>query len=142
MALQFRITNAVAKAMADAFTTALDAGTAALLRIYDGTIPTDADTAVGAQVLLAELTMSATSFGAATDGNPGGLITANSITSDSSANATGTASWFHLITQSGGTSIAMGSVGTSGCDLNLNTTSITSGSAVAVTAFTITMPES
>ena len=142
MALQFRITNAVAKAMADAFTTATDAGTAALLRIYDSTIPTDADTAVGAQVLLAELTFSATSFGAATDGNPGGLITANAITSDASANATGTASWFHILTQSGGTSIAMGSVGTATTDLVMNTVAFTSGSAVAVTAFTVTMPES
>ena len=142
MALQFRITNAVAKAMADAFTAANDAGTAALIRIYDGTIPTDADTAVGAQVLLAELTMSAASFGAATDGNPGGLITAAAITQDSSANATGTASWFHMITQNAGTSIAMGSVGTATSDMIINTTAITAGSAVSITAMTVTMPES
>ncbi len=142
MALQFRITNAVAKAMANAFTTALDAGTAALLRIYDGTIPTDADTALGAQVLLAELTFTATSFGAATDGNPGGLITAASITSDSSADATGTASWFLMITQNAGTVIAMGSVGTATTDMVLNTVSIVSGATVACSAFTITMPES
>lgn len=141
MANNFNITNAVAKAMANAFTTALDAGTAALIRIYDGTQPTDADTAIGAQNLLAELTMSATSFGAATDANPGGLITANAITSDSSADATGTASWFRMLTQDAGTVIADGSVGTASADLVMNTTAITSGSAVAITAFTITMSE-
>ncbi len=142
MALQFRISNAVAKALADAFTTQLDAGAAALLRIYTGAIPANVDDGVGAETLLAELTMSATSFGAATDGNPGGLITANAITQDSSANATGTAGFFVLITQNAGTLIAMGSVGTATADLILNTVSITAGSAVAVTAFTITMPES
>ena len=86
--------------------------------------------------------MSGTSFGAAADANPGGRITANSITDDSSANATGTASWFRMVTQSGGSTIADGSVGTSGCDLNLNTTAITAGSTVSITSFTITMPES
>jgi len=141
MANNFNITNAVAQDMADAFTAALDAGTAAIIRIYDGTQAADADTAVGAQVLLAELTMSGTSFGAATDANPGALITANSITSDSSANATGTASWFRMLTQSGGTTIADGSVGTSSADLIMNTVSITSGSIVAISAFTITMSE-
>jgi hypothetical protein len=138
----FRINNATAKAMADSFTLQLDAGTAALIRIYDGTQATDPDTAIGAQVLLAELTMSGTSFGAATDANPGGLITAAAITSDSSANATGTASWFRMITQNGGTAVADGSVGTSSADLVLNTVAITAGSTVAITAFTITMPES
>lgn len=141
MANNFNITNSVAQDMADAFTAALDAGTAAIIRIYDGTQPTDADTAIGAQVLLAELTMSATSFGAATDAAPGAIITANSITSDSSANATGTATWFRMLTQAGGTVIADGSVGTSSADLVMNTVSITSGSIVSITAFTITMPE-
>lgn len=141
MANNFNITNSVAQDMADAFTAALNAGTAAIIRIYDGTQPTDADTAIGAQVLLAELTMSATSFGAATDANPGALITANAITSDSSANATGTATWFRMLTQSGGTVIADGSVGTSSADLVMNTVSITSGSIVSISAFTITMPE-
>lgn len=141
MVANFNLANGTAQAMANAFTTYADAGTAAIIRIYDGTQAADPDTAVGAQVLLAELTMSATSFGAATDANPGALITANAITSDSSANATGTASWFRMLTQSGGTVIADGSVGTSSADLVMNTVSITSGSIVAISSFTITMSE-
>ena len=141
MANNFNLANATAQAMANAFTTALDAGTAAIIRIYDGTQAADPDTAVGAQVLLAELTMSATSFGAATDANPGALITASAITSDSSANATGTASWFRMLTQAAGTTIADGSVGTASADLIMNTVSITSGSIVAISSFTITMSE-
>ena len=132
-----RVTNAVASAMADAFTTALDAGTAGIIRIYDGTIPTDADTAVGAQVLLATLTFSATSFGAASNG----VITANAITSDSSADATGTATWARLLTQAGGTTIADVDVGTSGTTIVFNTVSFTAGSAIAITAFTFTHPK-
>ena len=59
--------------------------------------------------------------------------------SDSSANATGTATWFRVVT-SGGTFVIDGNVGTSGSDLNLNTTSIVIGGPVQITSFTITAP--
>jgi hypothetical protein len=62
MAADFVISNAVDLAMLNALTTAVDAGTAAVINIYSGTVPTDVDTALGAQVLLAQLTMSGTSF--------------------------------------------------------------------------------
>lgn len=114
------------------------AGTSALLRIYDGTIPTNADTAVGAQTLLAELTCNATAFAGAASG---GVLTLNAITSDSSANATGTASWFRIV-DSGATNTVMdGDVSTVAAgtgDLQLDSTSITSGQTVNVTSFTIT----
>jgi hypothetical protein len=106
------------------------------LRIYDGTQPTDADTALGAQVLLAELTLNATAFAAAS----AGAKAANAITSDSSANAAGTATWFSLV-KSGGTrgdAVLDGSVGTSGANLNLNSVAISAGAAVAVTSLSIT----
>jgi hypothetical protein len=104
------------------------------LRIYDGTQPATADTAVGAQVLLAELTFGATAFGAAS----GGVATANAITQDSSANATGTATWMRVLQSNGTTVLFDGSVGTSGCNLNLNSTAIAAGAAVQVTSFTFT----
>lgn len=141
MATAFFITNAVAQAMLTAFNTAADAGTAAVINIYDNTVPADADASIGSSVLLAQLTCSATSFGSPTDNNPGAKVTANSITSDSSADATGTATYFRILTQSAGTTIAQGTVGTSSADLVLNTVSITSGSTVAITAATVTLPE-
>lgn len=141
MALNFWITNAVAQAVVTAVAAAIDAGTAAIMEIYDGTQPADADTAIGAQVKLATLTFSATAFGAASDANPGGRIAAATITSDSSADATGTASWFVIRTQAAGTICAMGSVGTGTNDLVMNTVAFTAGSAIGVSAFTITMPE-
>lgn len=124
-------TNTAANAACDAMAALANSG---LLRIYDGSQPATADTAIGAQVLLAELTMNATAFGSAA----AGVATANAITSDASANATGTASWFRLVQSNGTTVICDGTVGTSGADLNLNSVAISSGAAVAVTSFTLT----
>lgn len=134
MAADPRITNAVASAMCNALVDLLDNG---YLRIYDGTIPTNADTAIGAQVLLAELRFNATAFGAASNG----VATANAFTADSSANATGTASWFRALQSDGSTVIMDGTVGTSGDDLNLNTVSIVTGAAVSISSMTVTMPK-
>jgi hypothetical protein len=126
MALAYSV--AVRNTMLDAITSAV--GASGLLRIYDGSRPATGGTAT---TLLAELTCNATFAPAAASG----VLTLNAITSDSSANATGTATWFRIVT-SGGTHVIDGNVGTSGSDLNLNTTSIVSGAAVAVTSFTIT----
>jgi hypothetical protein len=131
------LATGVQNSMADAFTTALDAGTAGIITIYSGTIPTDANTAIGAQVLLGTLTFSATSFGAASSG----VITANSITDDSSADATNTAAWARILTQAGGTTICDVDVGTSGATINLNTVSIVSGGTISITSFTFTLPD-
>lgn len=121
-------TTAIRNVMLDVITTAV--GASGLLRIYDGSRPASGGSAT---TLLAELTLNAT-FAA---GASSGVLTLNAITSDTSANATGTATWFR-ITTSGGTFMIDGNVGTSGSDLNLNTTSIVSGATVAVTSFTIT----
>lgn len=107
--------------------------TSGLLSIYSGTQPTNPDTALSGNTLLAQLALSST-FAA---GAASGVLTANTITTETSANATGTATWGTLTT-SGGTRIVDFSVGTSGADLNLNTTSIVSGASVAVSSLTIT----
>lgn len=126
MALAFATT--VRNSMLDAITTGV--GASGFLRIYDGTRPASGGTAT---TLLAELTCNATFAPAAS----GGVLTLNAITQDTSANATGTATWFRIVT-SGGTFMVDGNVGTSGSDLNLNTVSIVSAAAVSVTSFTIT----
>lgn len=142
MANNFNISNVAAKGLANRFTTELDIGsTAANIAIRTGAQPADPDSAETG-TLLATLVMSDPSFGAATDANPGGLITASAITSDSSADATGTAGYFRMkATGSGADDVADGECGTSGSDLNFNTTAITSGSTVSITSFTVTMPE-
>jgi hypothetical protein len=112
----------------DAITTAI--GTSGLLRIYDGSRPASGGTAT---TLLAQLALTAT----AAPASSGGVLTLNAITQDSSADATGTATWFR-VTTSGGTFVLDGSVGTSGSDLNLTTTSIVATQPVSVTSFVLT----
>ena len=109
------------------------AGGSALLRIYSASRPSTG-AAIGAQVLLAELTCNVTFAPSAS----GGVLTLNSITQDSSANNTGTAAWFRIVKSDGTTFVLDGDVGTSGSDLNLTTTSITAGQPVSITSFTIT----
>ena len=132
MALNTQLANATVNGQGDNLSARLNSG---FLRIYDGTQPATADTAVSTQVLLAELTFSATAAPATSNG----LITFNAITSDSSANATGTPTWFRAV-QSNGTTVVMdGSVGASGANLNLS--GLTGGQiiiagTVAVSSFT------
>lgn len=134
MANNPQITNAAASAAADAVVDRVDAGAGAgLLRIYDGTQAATADTAIGAQVLLAELTFGDPAFGAASNG----VATANAITADASANATGTATWFRVV-DSNILTVFDGTVGTASSDINLNTTSIVAGAEVSVSALTYT----
>jgi len=106
------------------------------LRIYSGTRPTDSDTALSGNTLLAELTMGSTAFGSAS----GGVLTANTITSDSSADATGTATFARLYQSDGTTPVGDFSVGTSGAEVTINTTSIVVAAVVSCSAMTITAP--
>lgn len=115
----------------DEITALIDAGTTGgYIRIYDGARPA---TGGAATTLLAELQMSTTSFPAASAGS----MSANAITDDTSANATGTATWFRVVDDTG-THVMDGDVGTSGSDLNLNSTSINIGVNVSVTQFDLT----
>ena len=121
--------SAIRNARMDAITTFVGAN--ALLRIYDGTRPATGGTAT---TLLAELTCNATFA----PGASGGVLTLNAITQDSSANATGTATWFRIVKSDGTTHVLDGSVGTSGSDLNLTTTSIVATQPVSVSSFGLT----
>lgn len=107
------------------------------LGIFDGTQPTDANTALGAQVLLAELALGATAFAAASAASK----TANSITQDSSANASGTASWASVYASARTTTGTMDmSAGVSGSTPNLvlNSAAISSGAVVSCSSLVIT----
>lgn len=120
---------ATRNAMLDLITTS--AGASALLRIYSGTRPA---TGGAATTLLAQLTCNATFAAAAA----AGVLTLNAITQDSSADATGTATWFRIVKADGTTFVLDGDVGVSGSDLNLSTTSIVIAQPVSVTSFVLT----
>lgn len=133
MASNVKISTAARNALGDALITAL--GSAATIKIYTGTQPAGPGTAITSQTLLGTLT-GASPFAPATSG---GVVTAGAIASDTSADATGTATWYRMAT-SGGTAVWDGNISTAGADLNLNTTSIVSGGPIAITAMTMTMP--
>lgn len=84
----------------------------------------------GFGTLLAELTFSKPSFGTPVNGT----ASANSITQDSSANATGTAAVFRVL-DSAGNQVFAGTVGTSAADMIVATTQITVGQPVTITSW-------
>ena len=107
------------------------AGSNALINIYAGSQPANANTAISGQTLLVTLTVTGT-FG--TDSNA--TITLSSV-ANGTAVATNTATFFR-ITKSDGTTVVMdGSVGISDADLVLNNTSIATGQVVSISAGTI-----
>lgn len=109
---------------------AVDAGAGAgLIRIYSGTRPA---TGGSATTLGAELTCSDPSGTIAS-----GVLTFSAITADSSADNSITATWGRVV-DSTATFVLDFNVGTSGSDLNLNTTTITSGVNVAISSLVLT----
>jgi hypothetical protein len=131
MALGFKAT--VRNSRANVIRDAIDAGSAAgKLRIYSGTRPATDGTAT---TLLAELTFSDPSAPNASNG----VLTMSAITADTSADAatTTTATWFRVVDSNGAT-VMDGDCGTSGSDLNLNSTSISPGQQVSCSSFVIT----
>lgn len=128
MALAF--STALRNARLDAITSTV--GGTCQIMIYDGARPATG-AAITTQTLLAQLAGNATFAPAAS----GGVLTLNAITADSSANNSGTATWFRVNT-SGGTFHIDGNVGTSGSDLNMNTVNIIAGGPVSITSCVIT----
>ncbi len=133
----FRILESIRNTMLDSLNTSMNAGAgAALIRIYSGTQPANANTALSGNTLLATLTCTDPAAASAS----AGTLTFSTITEDSAADATGTAS-FARIVDSGGTNVVFDcDVGTSGATINLNTVSIVTGGPVRITSFTVSIP--
>lgn len=138
-----KISTAARNAACDAVVDLLDAGSgAATLEIWEavaGPIPTNATDVISDDDTnykkLADLTFSDPAFGSASSGT----ATASAITQDSSVNKSGTAEFWRA-KDSNGVVVLQGSVGTSGADLNFNTTTFVSGGTCQVSSFTVTQP--
>lgn len=128
-----------AKAALDALLDLIDVGGAGYLRLYTGAAPANCETATSG-TLLAELRFGATGFAAAAGASPNAVATANSITSDSSADNSGTAGYFRVFAGNGTTCILQGTCGTSSADMIMNTTTIVAGGQVACSSYTVTLP--
>jgi hypothetical protein len=114
----------------DRLTQVVNACSNGFLRIYDGSRP-----ATGGSVttLLAELRLAGPSATVS-----GGVATFASITADSSANNTGTATWARIVAGDGSTHVADYSVSTSGADINFDNLAFTQGGTVSISSFTTT----
>ena len=137
MANNFVISDAARNAACNALVDLIDAAGAGTLKIYTATQPAGPGTAISDQTILATLTFSATAFGNAA----AGVATADTITSDTSVDASGTAAWFRIATGAA-TAIFDGSIGTSGCDINFDSVTFVAGGTAAISALTITVPAS
>lgn len=136
--MAMKLATATADAMLSSIATSLNTG---YLRIYSGTEPTTADTALSGNTLLAELRFAATAFPtAAASSGTDRYIDAGTITADSAADADGTATFFRALSSNGTTIVYQGTVGTSGQQLNLTATNIVQNGVVSVSSLRITMP--
>lgn len=135
-----RISNQAAKAATDALTALLNGGPAAgYVEIRTGTQPASVGTAASG-TLLGTLTLSDPAFGAATTASPS-VATASAITGDTAADATGTAGWFRGYDSTGATVIDGNVTATGGGgDMTLSSTSIITGGAINISAWTISHP--
>lgn len=129
MPLQFDVTtrnNMLAQIVNDA--------ASGYLLIYSGAAPANVAASLAGTTLLAALPLSAT-MGTVS----AGVLTFNAITQENAV-VSGTASFFRISNTAQSAYYVQGTVGTAGCDINLNTTTITSGGPVAVSSLTFTAP--
>jgi len=123
--------TAARNAACDAIAALLNGGT---IQVRTGVAPTNvSDAAQG--TLLGTLSFSATAFGAASSG----VATANSITSDTSADASGTVGHARLLS-SGGTAIMDCTCAQGSGDISFDNGTIVAGGVIAITSLTITVP--
>ena len=121
------LSTAAKNASADAIVDLIDVGTGtAIVRIKDA-----------ADVILAQLNLSNPAFGNAAVG----VATANAITDDSSADASGIASKFDA-TDRDGTVVFDGTVTANGGggDMTLVSTTLTAGEVVQISSFSLAQP--
>ena len=127
------LTAALRNAHLDAITAAISAGAGAgVVQIYDGARPASGGTAT---TLLGTVTCTDPAAPAAS----GGVLTFSTFTEDSSADATGTATWARIEDSAGAWVMDM-DIGTSGsgAELIMNNTSITAGGPIRIDSGSLT----
>lgn len=138
MANLFKLGTTCRNAAADGIVDAIDGGTPpGRMEHRTGSQPTNVNDASSGTLLGTNL-FSNPAFGAASSGT----ATANSISSDTNADNSGTAGYFRVYTGAGGDTAALfqGNTGTSGTDLVFDNNVIVAGGTIAISSFTITVP--
>lgn len=130
--MAYRQATGLRNRRADAITAEVDSGTGpGYVEIRTGTQPAAGGAATG--TLLATLTLSDPSFGAAANG----AIAVNAVAEDTAADASGTAGWFRVYT-SAGAAVFDGAIP---ADMTLSpSASIVAGGIVDIATLTVTEP--
>jgi hypothetical protein len=123
--------TAVKNARLDAISTGW--GATPKLRLYSGTAPANAAASLSGNTLLVEVTPAPAAASSATKDMLGG-------SKSGTASATATATFYRLYDSAGTNCHEQGTIGTSGTDLIIDNTSITSGQTVNFNTFTKTEP--
>ena len=132
--MPLRVAVASRNAELNVISTNLDNG---FLRIYSGAQPATPETAASG-TLLAELRFNVDAFPAAV----AGVLTANAMTPDAAANATGVAGWARALGADGTTAVLDTNVSVvgGGAPLELDSINLEVGADVVVDSFTLTLP--
>lgn len=139
-AATFMLATAVRNAACDAIVDNIDGGTGAgTIAIRTGVVETNVGDA-SSGTLLGTCTFSATAFGAASTGT----ATAASITSDTNADASGTAGHFRIYQGAAGDTAAhsQGDVGEAAdsATMTFDNKTVVAGGTIAISSFTVTVP--
>lgn len=140
MAAIMRISTDLRNAQADAIATLIDVGAGAgTIKIYTAGsgMPAHPADAITDQTLLGTLTFANPCVAAPA---AAGVLTFDDIVQDSGADNDGIAAWAR-IADSDGNAIFDVNVGTAAASIILNTTNIAAGGPIAITSFTVTIPE-
>ena len=137
-----RLVDSVKNSMLEKLRDAIDAGTSAgVIDIYTGIMPTSPSTAPtipSLHTLLGTLTFSDPSCVTVGDPTPG-TLTFGAITQDSSADATGTASWARISAVTSGVKTTVCDVDITttggGGTMQMNTTNIITGGPILITNY-------
>lgn len=133
-----RLAMATRNALADVFTTLIDAaGAPGTITLYTGVQPTNADQQGDGKTLLARLTFSSPAAGP----SMAGVLTFNAVAEESEAPATGRATWARIANGSGGAVFDCDVTGPGeGGTMEINTTEIAQGGPVRLRNVIISFP--
>lgn len=134
----FRLAATTRNALADTLDDQVNAGAGAgTIKVYSGTQPATADTALSGNTLLATFTLDDPAFGAASSG----VVTLAGTPRNTTGAAAGTATWARCETSAPATVFDCDVTGTGGGGtIQLNTTTISVGVNLSITSGTVTMP--
>ena len=148
MAANTVISNAAVIAGLNTITALSNVGGTGAVKIFSGAAPASCETA-DSGTLLVTFALVNPAFPTAVDNSAGGATATATLTggivatATASAGAPTTAGYFRAYPHVPSTTNAwnQGTVGTSAADMIINTTSITAGDTITITAWTITFPD-